>query len=299
MSWKPFISDRLTGWHLALAGVLGLIGIFVCREAWTEIFVDYAYRDEEYSHIFIVPAVALWMVWVRRMRFRHCKPAGTLIGPLIVAAGWFLGWYGFNKQTTSFFHLGAVLVFIGCVISALGRNVLFRFFPAILVLAFLVPVPGQIRQNVAVPLQNWTAQVSQGVLETAGVETELSGNLLIINGRAVTIEEACNGMRMVFPLILIGYAFSFGLPLKQSVRFLILLSSPLVAIACNVVRTVLLIWLAGNAKNLSSNGDAIYQAFHDSGGWIMLPIAFLLLLVLIRTLRWAMVPVQRYTLASQ
>lgn len=300
MPLKSLTTDRLTGWHLALAGLMGLLAIYVCREAWAEIFVDYAYRDKEYSHIFIVPFVAAWMVWVRRMRFRHCRPSGTILGPLIVTAGWLMSWYGFNKQTTSFYHGGAVLIFIGCVISILGKNVFFRFFPAIVVLAFLVPVPGQVRQNIAVPLQTWTAQVSQAVLDAMGVETELSGNALLINGEIVMIAEACNGMRLVFPLMLIGFAFSFGLPLRQSVRTLILLFSPLVAIACNVLRTVPTIWLYGNAKRISpENGKAISDLFHDYSGWVMLPVAFLLLILLIRVLRWAMVPVQRYTLASQ
>lgn len=300
MTRNPFISDRLTFWHLALAFVLAGLGVLVTWEAWTEIFVDYAWRDEEYSHIFIVPLVAAWMVWVRRMRFRFCRPSGTILGPLIVLAGWWMSWYGFHRQTTSFFHGGAVLVVVGCAVSALGKNALFRFFPAFLVLVFLVPVPGQIRQNIAVPLQTWTAQVSQAVLDVIGVDTELSGNALIINGQAVMIEEACNGMRMVFPLLLIGYAFSFALPLRQSVRVLIILFSPVVAIACNVVRTVPTIWLAGNARRIApDSGDLLFRQFHDASGWVMLPVAFLLLLLLIRMLKWAMVPVQRYTLASQ
>ena len=33
------------------------------------------------------------------------------------------------------------------------------------------------------------------------------------------------------------------------------------------------------------------------GGWVMLPIAFLILLAIIRLLRWAQVPVYRFHLA--
>ncbi len=299
MPLKPFISDRLTGWHLALASLLALVGIFICREAWMEIF-EVARRDEEYQHIFLVPFVCVWIVWVRRMRFRHCRPTGTFLGPLIVAAGWFMSWYGFNKQTTSFFHAGAVLVLIGCVISAVGKNVLFRFFPAILVLGFLIPAPGDLRQRLAQPLQEWTAQTSQLALDVIGVETERSGNLMFIDGKPVMIEEACNGMRMVFPLFLIGYAFSFGLPLRQNVRILIILFSPIIALACNVMRTVPLIWVQGRSTRLSpTDAKTVFDFLHNYGGWIMLPIAFLLLLTVIRLLKWAMVPVQRYTLASQ
>lgn len=300
MPLRSFSSDRLTAWHLLLASILALLGVLVTWEAWREIFVNYAWRDEEYSHIFIVPFVVIWMVWVRRMRFRHCRVSGTILGPTIVAAGWWLSWFGFHRQTTSFFHLGAVVVVLGCIVSALGKNVLFRFFPAVLVLLFLVPVPGQFRQDIAQPLQAWTAQVSHAVLDVCGVESELSGNVLTINGQAVTIVEACNGMRMVFPLLLIGYAFSFALPLRQTVRLLILLFSPLVAIACNVVRTVVLIWLEGNTQGLSPEmSQNLFDAAHKYGGWIMLPVAFVMLLLLIRLLKWAMVPIQRYTLASQ
>ncbi|MCS7034900.1 MAG: exosortase/archaeosortase family protein [Phycisphaerae bacterium] len=300
MSWRALIFDRITGWHLALAVLLGAAGIFVCRDAWREIFIDYASRDEEYMHLFLVPLAAIWLVWVRWMRLRHCRPSGMILGPMMVALGWFFGWYGFNKQTTSFYHFGAVLVLIGCLISVLGKNVLFRFFPAVMVLAFVVPIPGQIRQNMAVPLQNWTARASQSALDVLGVETEISGNLLFINGRAVMIEEACNGMRMVFPLLLVGFAFSFGLPLRQSVRLLILLLSPVVALACNVLRTVSLIWVQGNLTKMSpENARIVFNVLHEYGGWSMLPLAALLLLAMIRVLRWAMVPIQRYTLASQ
>ena len=53
-----------------------------------------------------------------------------------------------------------MLVVLGCMVAVLGKHLIFRFFPAVAVLVFLVPVPGQIRQDIAVPLQTWTAQIS-------------------------------------------------------------------------------------------------------------------------------------------
>jgi hypothetical protein len=41
------------------------------------------------------------------------------------------------------------------------------------------------------------------------------------------------------------------------------------------------------------------QMFHDYSGWLMLPIAFLMLYGIIGILKWAMIPVTKYTLASQ
>jgi exosortase len=201
--------------------------------------------------------------------------------------------YGFYHAVQALWHAGAVVVVLGCMLSVLGKNVIFRFFPAIAVLVFLVPVPGRIRQEIALPLQTWTARTAQTGLEICGVETEVSGNTLSINGKPVTVAEACNGLRMVFPLILVSYAFSFALPLRNGVRFLMLLASPLVAIFCNVLRTLPTIWLYGNKPR------AVADAFHEWSGWAMLLISFLLLLGIIKALKWAMLPLTRFPLASQ
>jgi exosortase len=289
---RKFRGDRLTLWHVAAALFMAALGVLATLDAWTEIFLR-AKKDEECSHIFIVPLVAFWMVWVRRMRFRHCKPSSTIIGPLIVLIGWITASYGFGHKYAALWHGGSVIIVLGCMLSVLGKNVLFRFFPAIAVLIFLVPVPGMIRYSIAQPLQKWTAHTAQVGLEIVGVETEVTGCTLSINGQPVTVAEACNGLRMVFLLILVSYAFSFGLPLRNSVRFLVLLASPLVAIFCNVLRTLPLVWLYGNKSRM------IADSFHQWSGWAMGPIGFLLLLGIIKLLRWAMLPVTRYPLASQ
>jgi exosortase len=283
-------TDRWTEWHVLAGIVMGGLAVWATRDAWSDIFLI-ARKNEEYSHIFLVPFVAAAMIFVRRARFRYCKPTGTAIGFFIAALGWAVHVFGFYYNFESLWHGGAVLVVIGCVLSVFGKHALFRFFPAIAVLVFLVPVPGMIRLKIAAPLENWTAQISELLLNASGVPIIRTGNLLTVNGQAVNIAEACNGLRMVFALILVSYAFGFGLPLRNSVRLMILLASPFAAILCNVIRILPTVWLYGHSNEAG-------KLFHDYSGWLMLPISFLILLGIIRALRWAMVPVMRYTLAA-
>jgi exosortase len=285
-------TERWSAWHAVAAMLMVSLGVAVTFDAWADIY-RLASVDEEYSHIFLVPVVAAYLVWVRRVRLRFCTPSGVMVGPLVAAAGWGLSAYGFYHNIQSFWHAGAVMAVVGCLLSVVGKNVVFRFFPAFAVLIFLVPVPATIRQQVALPLQAWTAQIGQILLEMIGVETTRSGNQLSINGIPVAIAEACNGLRMVFALILVSYAFSFGLPLRNSVRFVVLLASPLAAIGCNVIRIVPTVWLYGNHSMEVANN------FHDYSGWVMLPVSFAILYGIIRLMKWAMIPVTRYTLASQ
>jgi exosortase len=270
----------------------GAAAVAITWDAWADI-ARIAWQDEESSHIFLVPVVAVWMAAVRRIRLRHCPPGGYVVGPAILAVGWLCSSYGYRNAVQSMWHAGAVLVLVGAILTALGKNVLFRFLPAFAVLVFLVPVPGRLRQEIALPLQRAGAAASQAVLETFGVAVERSGNLLTINGTGVAVAEACNGMRMVFALVLVSYTFAYGIPLREPVRWIIVALSPLAAIACNVVRLVATVWLYGYAE------PKIADRFHDASGWLMLPLAFLLLLLILKALRWALIPVGRFNLAYQ
>jgi exosortase len=283
--------ERWTVTHAIMATVMGVVAVAATWEAWQDIY-EKAVRETEYSHIFLVPLVALWMVFARRLRIRHCKPIGTLPSLLIAALGWAVHMYGYYRGYQTLWHAGAVILMVGAVLSVLGKHALVRFFPAIAVLIFLIPVPPYYRLKIAQPLQSWTAEVSYTILELLGAKVERAGDNLLVNGQAVQIIEACNGMRMVFALILVSYAFSFGLPLRNSVRFIVLLASPITALLCNVIRVVPNAWAYGYVS--ADVGDLLHKYL----GWLMLPVSFILLLGVIKVLRWAMVPVMKFSLAA-
>ncbi|MCX5662429.1 MAG: exosortase/archaeosortase family protein [Planctomycetota bacterium] len=288
---RTFSRNGWTIWHLLGALAMLALGVWITRDAWQDMY-RIASRDEESTHIFLVPLVAAWLVFVRRGRLRLCLPRGAWLGPVIIVVGWLIHSVGDLHMIQSFYHGGAVLVAVGCVLSVTGSDIFLRFMPAFAVLVFLVPVPGSVRQQIAIPLQTHTAKVTQVLFELADLPVGISGNVLSINGVEVAIAEACNGLRMVFALVLVSYAFAFGTPLRSYVRVLILVASPASAVACNVVRLLPTVWLYGYYPSIADK-------FHDISGWVMLPLAFFLLLGVIRVLRWALVPVTHYTLAYE
>ena len=291
MSARLLRSDRWTRYHVVAAMAMAAIGLYVTWPAWADIY-HIATVDEEADHILLVPLVAIWMLWARRARFRYCKPSVTLLGPMLVAIGWSVRSYGLYRGVISFWHGGSVLVVLGCVVSVLGKDAIFRLLPVVAVLVFLVPVPGEIRLRVALPLQNWTAHIEQLMFQVLNTDVIRSGNQLWYNGKPIDIIEKCNGLRMVFGLILVSYAFSFSLPLHNSVRFLILLTSPFAAILCNLLRILPTVWVYGHAS------PAVANDFHTYSGWLMLLVALVALLGILRVMKWAMIPVMRFTLAG-
>jgi exosortase len=289
--------DTRYGWgsrHIVLLLILVSAAVYAGLDQWRDILMI-ASRDEEASHIFLVIPIAIWIVWVRRVRFRRCPPRPSWLGVALILLGYLLMVVSFRQAFQAGMHGGAVMMVVGAIVSVVGTQVIANFFPAVAILVLLVPIPGNIRLAIAGPLQNATARVTTGTLEIMGFYVERSGNLVNINDMPVAVAEACNGMRMVFALVLVSYAFAFSVPLKNSVRLMVLLLSPVAAIICNVLRLAPTVILYGDEDVPVSVADG----FHDMAGWLMLPVAFLMLLGITRALRWAMVPTYRFTLATQ
>ena len=94
----------------------------------------------------------------------------------MVLAGWFFYSFGDLRLIQVFWHGGAVLVVVGCLLTVAGREVFIELLPAFAALAFIVPVPGRLRQRIAIPLETATAAVTQRCFELIGVAAQRSGN---------------------------------------------------------------------------------------------------------------------------
>ncbi len=265
-------------WGMLLLAVAA--SVFATLDAWQDIF-RIAQVDDESSHIRLVPLAAAWLLWTRRSAAAAQPVRGFWLGPLIALIGTVIYIVGDRTVTEALWHLGAVLMVVGAIASFTGSKRLLAAWPAVAVLLFLVPVPGTLRQQVALPLQALSAKLAAHSLELLGEPVMLRGNVMTISGFDVAVAEACNGMRMFFALALVAYLYAFLHPLKAWVRIALLLLSPLVALACNVFRLVPTAYMYGHSS------VEMADFFHDVGGWAMLFVAYGILGGLVATFRWA------------
>ncbi|MEM1109242.1 MAG: exosortase/archaeosortase family protein [Planctomycetota bacterium] len=288
-------SFRLSGgdlvWTVGLAVALIAFTVWVTLGAWADIF-RIVQRDEEASHIMLVPAVFACLWWTNRQRLRGASVRWPWAGALVVAAGWGLSFYGQLTAQQVFWHLGAVVCLVGCVVAVVGVTVVLRMWQTFLVLGFLVPIPGSIRQPIALEMQAIAAWLTEQVVFIIGLPIERAGNLLVFNGVEVGIAEACNGMRMIAMLFLVCYLFIFLDKLRPWVMILLLVLSPALAIVCNMIRLVPTVLLYGYASQETAD------MFHDLLGWAMVGVAYVLLMLMVALMRWLLLPVDRPTSAS-
>lgn len=266
------------------------LGAIATAGVWADIWKT-AQRHGEVMHIALVPLVALWLVWVRRERLRQCEPVGTWMGPLLVLSGWIGSVIGDALSYEVFAHLGAVAILIGCILSVVGVNVVRRFLPAFVVLLLLIPAPWIVHEHLARPFLRIVGEVGLIAYEAFGVTARLRGEHLVLNGVSVPVVAACGapGLKAIF---LVAFAFAFAKPLRGWVRALVLLSTPVVAVVTQLLGTMLVVYLV-------PRGPLGFEQLTALSGWLLLPVAFALLVGLIRLLDWAAVPVQDYSLAKE
>jgi len=264
--------------RLVLAGFLVILAIAALPQAWREI-AYFALTSEENAHILLVPFIVGWIVWARRHRIWHATPRTTWLGPVVIAIGFALALAGYHHAVQAAFHLGAVLVGVGALLTPLGTGLLLAAWPACLALLCLVPIPGTIRQAVALPLQELTAAATASVAAAFGMTVEQAGNLLVYNDQRIAVAEACNGLRMVSALSLVIFGFCFTRPLQPLLRAGILIAAPVLAVICNIARLIPTVWLFGHYP------ETIGPAFHEAAGWVMLLLALVLLLTATRSIQ--------------
>jgi exosortase len=285
-------AGRVRGWHqhhlLLLAAMLAVVawwGRLALQDIWS-----FATGQVDNGYILFAPVVAVYLAWLRRSRLQFIRYRPNLIGLGIVAIGLLLSSWGDDQGVQLAWHGGVVLALIGCVYTMTGWEVVRQFAPVLIAVALVIPIPGRVRFAMAGPAQEYSTIAAHAFLQLMGFDAVRSGNVITIDGEAVAVGEACNGMRMVFALALVVYAFVFSVPFRTSTRLLLIALSPVVALICNVIR------LVPTSIAYGWFDPATAEQIHDIGGWLMLPLALLMLMGVVRLLRWLDVPVMNWRL---
>jgi len=278
--------SRQSAWIL-LALCAGAVLAFL--HAWRDILGQALDRPES-RYILWVPASALFLFWCRRSRLPMVRCRPSLVGPLTVAAACLLAVRSDAIDLRVGLHLAAVLALIGSVLTMTGLEAVRQFGPVFIAALLLVPIPGSIRQEISRPMQDAAVVLTQAMLELTGVNAIRDGSLLVIRGTPVAVGEACDGMRMALALGLVVFTFVFAMPLRWGARLFLVLVSPFVAIACNVIRLV----PSSIAFGFTEESTAI--RIHEIFGWMMLLVAVVAMFLTLRLVRWLDLPVTRWRL---
>jgi exosortase len=231
-------------------------------------------REPDYSHGFLVPIIAAWLLWRRRdlLSLVPSPVHGRWLGPVILLVSCLLRVFSVYFD----FVLADAVALVVCIagVPALmgGYSGIRWSWPGIVALLFMVPLPGIVAGRLSGPLQHLATVCSTFALQTLGVPAIASGNVIWLSHGKIGVVEACSGLRMLMMFGAVTMAAVFVLKLSPWEKITILLSSVAIAIVANVIR----ITATGVAHELVGP-ELAAKIFHDLAGWIMMPLAILML----------------------
>jgi exosortase len=170
----------------------------------------------------------------------------------------------------------ALLPMLAGATLLLGGGAALRWaWPAIAFLAFMIPLPFGVERGLGYPLQRIATRASTYGLQLLGLAVLAEGNVIRLpGGERVGVAEACNGLGML--MMFFAYATGAALVVRRPPvdRALIVLSAIPVAIGVNVLRIVVTGYLYATASD-----ELAHAVYHDLAGWIMMPVALLVLVL--------------------
>jgi exosortase len=266
LSWLPF------------AIIAVLLAVLYYRVAIKLVYDWYTLPD--YSHGFLVPLFAAFLVWDKRKAIRATPIKQSWMGIFLVLFAivvLILGVYGVELFTA---RMSFVLLLTGIIWTLCGWAMVreLRFPLAVLVLA--IPFPAIVFNQITFPLQLFASRIASEILPLLHVPVLLEGNIIRLPVMPLEVAEACSGIRSLMSLFTLAVFYGYFLERTTTRRVILALASIPIAVTANVLRIV------GTGLCVQYwDPDKALGFFHEFSGWVMFVISLGCLYLVHRAMR--------------
>ena len=252
--WSPF------------AAIAILLAVIYYRVAIKLVYDWYTIPD--YSHGFLVPFFALFLLWDKRKARRSIPVQQSWGGiPLVVfaIALLILGVYGVDLFTA---RISFVLLLAGLIWTLFGSLMLRELRFPLLVLVLAIPFPTILFNQITFPLQLFASRIASDILPLLGVPVLLEGNVIQLPVMKLEVAEACSGIRSLMSLFTLAVFYGYFLERSTRRRWILALAAIPIAVTANVFRIV------GTGLCVQYwDPDKALGFFHEFSGWVMFVIS--------------------------
>lgn len=256
------IVSRFHPWQLGIAALaLALMGLIFFDGL--ELMVKWWGRDE-YSHGYILPFVALFLIWQKIPELAGTPFTKNWYSVLLLLTGLVVCLVGELGTLYTVIQYGFLITLAGLSLSLMG----WRGFQIILVpsfvLFFMVPLPNFLYNNLSAALQLVSSNIGVDVIRMFGITVFLEGNVIDLGEFKLQVVEACSGLRYLFPLMSLGYIMVCVFKGALWKKVIIFLSTMPITVLMNSFRIGVIGVLVEHW------GKSMAEGFlHDFEGWVV------------------------------
>lgn len=272
----PPVSTARRTWILFAGWLLLCVALFARPLGH---LVQFASRNDDASHILLVPLISAWLLFVDRRSLVAANPVD------IRRATWFagmsaiattIGWTTWANRVNSAltaYTVAFLLLMVSGFVAIFGRSGAKRSFFALAFLIFAVPLPQAALSRIIFNLQAGSAAVAGVIFDLCGVPALREGFVFRMPRISIEVAAECSGIRSSMALLILAVLiahFSFQSFWKKAV---FVAAGLLMMVLKNGVRIATLTILANYV-----DPDFLYGRLHRQGGVVFFLLGCALLL---------------------
>lgn len=216
---------------IAFAGGIGAFwfGLVSLTDAWA---------TPEYSHGPIIPFISLFLF----LREMHAVPPALEPPPdrwpgvAVILFGLALGLFGNLVRVDNIVTYAFIIWIAGLVLTCFGLRRGALFWPAVLHLVFMLPLPQFLYWQTSLFLQSVSSQIGVMIIDMVGIPVYLDGNVIDLGVYKLQVAEACSGLRYLYPMLSFSYVFAVLYTGPRWHKVVLLLSAAPITVLMNSFR---------------------------------------------------------------
>lgn len=240
-----------------------------------------AWQTPEYSHGPLIPILSALM-FLREMK-QHPPQDGPVTdrwpGVLVIVLAFLAGALGKLARIDDIVAYATIIWVAGMVLVSFGWSRGRKFWPSVLHLVYMLPLPATLYYKTSLWLQMVSSELGVGILRLLSVPVYLEGNIIDLGVMQLHVAEACSGLRYLFPILSFSYIFAVLYRGPTWHKAVLLLSAVPITVLMNSVR----IAIGGIIANYY--GIEWLEGFtHFFEGWVIFIACIILLFALARVM---------------
>ena len=231
------------------------------------------WEREDYNYCYLIPFVVLYLLWEKREALKRTPAQPTWAGFFPLVFGLMLFWLGELGGEYYTMYLSSWFVLLGLCWMHLGwKKLKVILFPVGFILT-MFPPPNFIYFNLSLQLKLISSKLGVWTLQALGKSAYREGNVIDLGFTQLQVVDACNGLRYLFPLIVLAILVAHSYRSAWWKRLIVVLSAIPISIFVNGLR------IASVGLLYPIWGPQVAQGFfHDFSGWAIFMFSFGVLL---------------------
>jgi exosortase len=231
------------------------------------------WNDEDMTHGFLVPLVAGFLVWERREKLlaMEFKPSFRWGIPVLLW-GMCQGYLGMVAAELFLQRTSVLILLVGILLVTGGPRLVRALLYPLLLLPFMIPIPGVVYNRITFPLQLFASSVAEQLLGLINIPVLRDGNVLHLASQDLSVAEACSGIRSLMSLSFLSLVYSYFSDRRPWMRCVLFAATIPIAIVANAGRVT----ITGILSEI--NPELAHGFFHSLEGWVIFVIAGIMLI---------------------